>query len=174
MSRLDAELVLALYPFTRGFAFVLFEGKDALIDWGIKEIRGTDKQSRTMQIIRSVIDRVAPDVIVLEDVDARTSRRTPRIRTLHGHLKRFARARQITVACYTKYEVRKHFPNDTIRVNDDLAHAVVRALPVLAPYLPPRRKFYQNEDRRLSLFAAAALGLTYRAHAGGDADAIPA
>jgi len=36
-------LVLSIYPNTRGFAFVLFEGPLSPFDWGVKEVRGRGK-----------------------------------------------------------------------------------------------------------------------------------
>jgi hypothetical protein len=37
ISRRRYDLVLAIYPQTRGFAFVLFEGWLSPVDWGIHE-----------------------------------------------------------------------------------------------------------------------------------------
>jgi hypothetical protein len=37
-------LVLSIYPFSRGFAFVLFEGPENPLDWGVKEIKGEHKK----------------------------------------------------------------------------------------------------------------------------------
>jgi len=42
-----------------------------------------------------------------------------------------------------------------------IATALVRAFPELLVRLPPKRKPWQTEDSRMSIFDAVALGLTY-------------
>jgi hypothetical protein len=41
--------VVAVYLNTRGFAFVVFESSLSPIDWGIKETRGPQKNSRSIK-----------------------------------------------------------------------------------------------------------------------------
>jgi hypothetical protein len=43
----------------------------------------------------------------------------------------------------------------------DIAEAVARQLELLRKYLPPPRKAWQSDARRMSVFAAAAVALTY-------------
>jgi len=161
MTPHDAPIILALYPFTRGFAFVLFQGKHSLIDWGIKEIRGTEKNSGTMQAIRRLIDRCAPSELVLEDVTGKASRRAERIRALHQSITGLAEVRGIPVACYSQSQVRSHFALTGQHTKQELAQAVARLFPALSAHLPQKRNCYDAEDRRHGLFAAAALAITH-------------
>ena len=41
------------------------------------------------------------------------------------------------------------------------AQAVIERFPVLAQKLPPKRKPWESEDYRMSMFAAAALAVAY-------------
>jgi hypothetical protein len=42
-----------------------------------------------------------------------------------------------------------------------IATAIARHIPIFAPFLPPPRKIWNGEDRRMGLFDAAALALTF-------------
>src|SRR5450759_2671601 len=89
------DLVLALYPFSRGFAFVFFEGPDSPFEWGVKEIREKHKNTKTLEAIKKLIDRCRPEVLVIEDTIDGGSRRTSRIRKLYRMLVHFAEAEYV-------------------------------------------------------------------------------
>ena len=55
-----SDLVLSLYPSTRGFGYVLFEGPLSPFDWGVKEIRGAAKNRRILKFLESLLDRYKP------------------------------------------------------------------------------------------------------------------
>ena len=80
------NLGLAVYPFSRGFAFVFFEAPDSPFEWGVKEIREKHKNSRTFDAIKNLIDRYRPEVLVIEDTTDGGFRRTSRIRKLYRML----------------------------------------------------------------------------------------
>jgi hypothetical protein len=41
------------------------------------------------------------------------------------------------------------------------AQAVIKRFPILTQKLPPKRKPWESEDHRMSMFAAAALAMAY-------------
>ncbi len=68
--------VLALDPASGGIGFAVLEGPNRLIDWGVKS--APDRAPRYgLWLIDTLIVRYQPDVIVLEDSEARGSRRAP-------------------------------------------------------------------------------------------------
>ncbi len=81
------NLVLAVYPFSRGFAFVFFEGPDSPFEWGVKDIRGKHRNRKTLEAVKKLIDRYRPEILVIEDTSDSGPRRTSRIRKLRipGH-----------------------------------------------------------------------------------------
>src|SRR5258708_21731972 len=97
MSDASTELVLALHPFTRGFAFVLFEGSNRPFDWAVKEIKEKHKNTRTLDDIRKLIERYRPRHIVVEDLGTGLGRRTSRIRKLYRLLIRLAEREGVKV-----------------------------------------------------------------------------
>lgn len=161
----QSPFVLALSPSPRGFAFVLFEGPTTPFDWGIKELRGKDKNARTLVAMRKLIAEYHPKAVVIEAVDARNSRRGPRIRELLASVEVFATEEGLSVFRYGRRDIRKAFANDGVRTRPEIAKAIARKIPALAPRLPPLRKLWMSEDPRQSLFDAASLGTVFFARA---------
>ncbi len=154
-------LVLAVYAFSRGFAFVLFEGHDNPFDWGIKEIREKHKNTKALDEIRKLIERYQPEVLVIEDTGARTSRRTSRIRKLYRMLAHLAEAQCIELHRYSKADVRLCFESVGASTKYEIAKAIAVQIPAFTHRVPRYRKAWMGEDPRQSLFDATALGLTY-------------
>lgn len=150
--------MLSLYPFWRGVAFVLFEGPNNPFDWGIKEVKGKRKDSKTLAEIKKIVDRYRPDVVVIEDTD---SRRTPRIRKVYRMLVHFAEAEYVDLHRCSKSEVRACFAAVGASTKYEIAGAIATLIPAFAHRMPHRRKPWTSPDQRQNLFDAAALGITY-------------
>jgi hypothetical protein len=58
-------------------------------------------------------------------------------------------------------DVRQCFDGVAARSRDDIAAAISKSVPALGHHLPKRRRHWEGEDRRLSVFTAAALALAY-------------
>lgn len=154
-------LVLSVAPVAKGFGYVLFEGEQRPVDWGVKEVRGRDKNRGCLRKAAAILDWYRPDVLVVEDMAA--ARRAARIRELVPALRRLARRRGLRTAAVPRTEVRALFAPLGARNKDAVAAAVCRQLPELEPWLPPPRKIWKSEDARMALFEAAALAFTYYA-----------
>ena len=161
------NLVLSIYPFTRGFAFVFFEGPASPFDWGVKVINEKHKNTRTLDEIKKLIDRYRPEVVVIEDMTNGHSRRTSRIRKLYRMLGHLAATEYIDLYRFTKWQVRECFAPAGARSKYEIARAIAAQIPAFAHRMPPFRKPWMSEDRRQSLFDAAALGLVFYLRSGG-------
>ncbi len=159
---LGEHYVLAVYPDARGLAFVLFESPTSLVDWGV--MRTTTRQPKNEQCIeyvRRLVDRYVPDLIVIEDVDQKGSRRSQRIRALYRSLQ--------VLACVTNTDIKKYASRDIYatfgalgaRTKNERSRAIAPLIHDLSHRLPPPRKAWMSSDCRMSLFEAAGLGLTY-------------
>src|SRR6266853_643141 len=102
ISRRRYDLVLAIYPQSRGFAFVLFEGWLAPVDWGVYEARGVDKNARCLRRIDSLLALHTPDVLVLQDMSEHGTRRARRIRELNRRATELADKRGMIVSMYSR------------------------------------------------------------------------
>ena len=107
-NRQDRErLLLAIYPTTRGFGFVVFEGQRT-IDWGVKDVRG-DKNRKSLAKIEELMVWYRPQVLVLENAHGPRSRRVERIRQLHLQVVELAKRRNIPVRQFTRSDIRAAF-----------------------------------------------------------------
>lgn len=157
------ELVLALYPFVRGLAFVFFEGPESPFEWGVKAIKEKDKNRKTLEVVQKLIDQYRPEVLVIEDTSERGSRRTSRIRKLYRMLAHIADAEYVDVSRCTKKEIQACFKPVGASTKYEIAKAIALQIPAFAHRMPRFRKPWMDEDPRQSFFDAAALGLTYYA-----------
>jgi hypothetical protein len=159
-NRQDRErLLLAIYPTTRGFGFVVFEGQRT-IDWGVKDARG-DKNRKVLAKIEELMAWYRPEVLVLENAHGPRSRRAERIRQLQLQLVELAKTRKIALRLFTRADIRVAFASRNASTKYEIAEAVSRELPDLAPWLPPPKKIWMSEDRWLGMFDAASLALTF-------------
>src|SRR5439155_25682297 len=125
------DLVLAIYPQTRGFAFVLFEGWLAPVDWGVFEARGKDKNARCLTRIASLLAFHTPDVLVLQDMSERGTRRAYRIRELNRQAAGLADQRGMLVRTYSRAHVVKYIEEQGVMTKQRIAETIARHIPDL-------------------------------------------
>ena len=158
---LPRELVLAVVPNTRGVAFVYFEGPLSPIDWGMKEVRGPDKNGKGLAAIRGLVEQLQPDVLVLEDYGAARVRQTKRTARLQNLIASYAAAQAIEVARYARADIRATFAPSGAATRYQIAELIAGQVHAFSFRLPPVRKLWMSEDRRMALFDAAALAFTH-------------
>jgi hypothetical protein len=155
------NLVAAIYLNTRGFAFVLFEGMLAPVDWGIVELRGKDRRARTIERVSTLLARYVPDLLVLQDMSRSGSHRSHRIRHLNDDIAEIAERLCIPTVSYSRADVRDCFGYLGVVTKDHIAGDIAKRIPAFERFLPRPRKIWMNEDARMGLFDAAALALTF-------------
>ena len=83
----DELRVLAIDPSHRGFGFAVLEGPSQLLDC-VRQAEEGDKNAKCVAIVRELIDRYRPHVLVVENAARKSSRRCERV---HKLLQTFAR-----------------------------------------------------------------------------------
>lgn len=157
----DRQLrALSIDPHPRGFGYAVFEGPARLVDWGTRDIR-KDKEQVTLHKIEELVRLYRPTVIVVEDCGHRKSRRNPRVRRLTERILVAAGAFGVEGRSLPLAVVYRAFAGTSAGTKYGIATALVRAFPELMVRLPPKRKPWQSEDSRMSIFDAVALGLAY-------------
>ena len=162
------DLVLAIHVQSRGFAFVLFEGWLAPVDWGVQETRGADKNARCLTRIASLLTLHTPDVLVLQDMSERGTRRASRIRELNRRTAELADQRGILVRRYSRAQVIECFQEQGARTKQRIAETITKHIPALGLYVPQARKPWMSEDARMGIFDAAALAWMFFHSISGD------
>lgn len=154
------ELVLALHPTSKGFGWVVFESPLVPIDWGIataKVRRGT----KVLRRLERIANRYEPDVMVLEEFDGGDSRRGPRIQKIARSIVSLGERRGLYVPIYGRDAVRECFAPFGATSRHEIAEVIASHIKALAMRLPKKRKPWESENPRQSIFDAAALALTY-------------
>lgn len=154
-------LVLSIYVNTRGFAFILFEGRLSPFDWGIRETRGPKKCRVCLARITQLFDRYAPDALVIQDTSEQGTERARWICRLNTSIAALAKDRDIPVFAYSRDQVRGAFEGHGCPNKQSLAGLIAKHIPAFEQYIPPPRKPWMSEDRRMGLFDAAALALVF-------------
>ena len=161
MHQLPSDLVLSLYPNSRGFGYVLFEGPLSPFDWGVKEIRGAAKNRRILKFLESLLDRYQPLVLVLEDWTDEAFQRIDRIVELYEAITDLAKRKMVTVVRYPMRKIREYFAYRNALTKYQIALHIAKIIPAFSYQVPPKPTIWRSEDARQGLYDAAAVGLTY-------------
>jgi hypothetical protein len=152
--------VLAIDPTIPGFGYVVFEGPERLIDWGVPYFRG-EKHARCLKRIDRLITQYDPDVAVLEDVSSQGCRRGRRVRKLVRAARALFARRRVRIKLVPRTTMCQVFAGVGCANKDDIAAHLGTRYPELGPRVPPRRKCWMAEDWRLGMFDAAAFAHAY-------------
>ena len=153
------ERILAVYPNSRGFGFVVAEGFDRLIDWGVVQTKHA-KHEQGIARVDALIERYEPDTVVTEDPERRP-RRSARVRELLKAIRSRRRLTRTRWKGYSREQVRRTFHTSRSITKHLIAEGIAGRFPELASRLPPRRRPWMSEDTRMSIFEAVALYLTH-------------
>jgi hypothetical protein len=153
-------LVLAVYPVSRGFGWVLFEGPLAPVNWGIASVK-RNKSAWCMTRFGKLIDLYRPKAILLEVNNSPEAGPRNRVAALAQDMRGFAANRDIDVHVYSRAEVATALLSNEHVSRGDVVEVVAELLPILRDRLPSPRRPWQSEDGRRCLFDAAALGIAH-------------
>ena len=155
------NLVLGIYPDSRGIAFVVFEGPLAPVDWGTAEARGEGKIRKCVARVGSLFGKYEPDALVLQNMSESGTQRASSIRNLNDAIALLAETQSIPTFFYSRLQVRDQFTPLGALNKDAVASAIAKRIPVFERLRPPVRKLWKNEHPRMALFDAAALVLRF-------------
>ncbi|HEX3810310.1 MAG TPA: hypothetical protein VHW02_11500 [Rhizomicrobium sp.] len=157
-------LVLAVHPTARGFGWVLFESPLSPIDWGM----ASAKQGRNARLIsrfERLLRRYEPAVLVLEEFE-HGARRIDRVQRLCRSIIHLAACAGMETPVFSRAVVRTCFSSVGAATRYDIAQLVAQHVEPFRLWLPKKRKAWESENPRQSLFDAAALAMTYFAICG--------
>lgn len=155
----------ALHATSRGFGWVVFEGPFTPHDWGTVVAKG-DKNAICLRRLDTMLTQFSPEALLLEAFGKGSSLRSPRIARLYRGIASMAASRGIDVHIYSLNDVKACFAAVGARTRQEIAEAVGRHIDAFGHRLPPPRRPWQSEDRRMALFSAAALVLTHFQYGG--------
>ena len=165
--RREPRRILSIDPTIKGFGYVVMEGLDFLVDWGIKEARER-KNERCLKQIRGLLAKFKPDLIIFEDTGARGSRRCSRVRDLLDRVADLAAGEGVAWRAVSRKAVKKAFASQGATTQYEIAKLIARRFPELADRLPPYRNRWMPMDARMSLFQAVGRVVATRFRRGGS------
>ena len=143
-----------------GFGYAILEG-GALIEYRNKVFL-TDKNANSLVHIEKFIVYYQPDVLVLNDVNAKGTYRAPRIKELHRKVVALAKRHKLKTKKISKAELRTLLLNDPKGTKHDMAEHIAKQFPdELASRVPPKRKLWTSEANRMDIFDAVGLVMAY-------------
>jgi len=158
---------MALDVRSRRFGFAIFEGPNELLDYGVKGFRTRvdTVQFSPRQKLATLFEDFNVATVVWRGPASGTSRQKS---SIVDALQRESLDRRISVKLVTRGVVKKAFAGSN-RSKYEIASALAQQFPALDSKLPSKRKCWQSEIHRMSMFDAAALGVAYfaRLRSGG-------
>ena len=156
-----SEAVLAIYPTRRGFGYVVMHSPLSPSDWGVRGARANPKNATCLAKVSALIEAHQPDAIVMEDPTASGSNRPPRIKNLCLAIAKLADSQAIDVHVYPRSRVTEFFQQFGAKTRYEIAMVVSKQVAALERFLPSRRKLWESESSRMSIFNAVALAMTF-------------
>ncbi|MCT8327929.1 hypothetical protein [Albidovulum sediminis] len=146
---MTAFRLLAVAATARHVAYVFFVG-EKLADWAISD-RASETPEAARQAVAQWIEDLDPRAVISERADT-ARRKAESTRALFASISEATTQRGRLHVAVTRVQA---FPNKYAE-----AAFLAARYPDLLPWLPERRRFYENEPRNTILFEAVALADT--------------
>ena len=152
-------LALDLHP--RSFGYVVVESPRRLLDWGVSSYRGKHDAANVLvrKRLRQLLDLWRPAALVLHNPLKKSRRPNPKKDRLLERIVAEAKNQRIVVCEMVKSSVDYQ---GKILTKYENARRVAEHFPVLGWRMPPKRRAWESEHYRTSMFTAASLAITYR------------
>ncbi|MCH9051732.1 MAG: hypothetical protein IIA72_11710 [Proteobacteria bacterium] len=141
----------------------MFDGPLILCDWGVMETKGKNKNKNDIGLRKTLFlcSWYRPDVLVVEDYEGKGSRKGKRVKSLIDMIVMHASSAHTPIAKHSRSQIRQCFASLRAVNKYEIATQIVTRLPELKGQLPPKRKIWKPEDRRMSIFDAVSLAVCY-------------
>jgi hypothetical protein len=153
---LTRVLALDLHP--RHFGYVVLESPDRLLDWGVRSYRrkGNAADVLIRRRLRLLLELWRPSILILRDGLSMAQRPHQRRDGLLKQIAAEAKNQQVLVRILTKKPGADQGKRLTKHEN---ARQAAEQFSVLRWKMPPKRRAWESEDYRMSMFTAATLAM---------------
>lgn len=147
----------------RRFGYAVFEGHRSLLDWGVRVYPaiGEEETALAMKRLDALVELFAPSAIVVKKERWQHPDLKSGMQSVVKAVSILASARSIPVHLVPHSDLLAAFSPLGGRTREEMAEVLTRIYPDLFWYLPPKRKIWQAEHPRMTIFDALALGLAY-------------
>jgi len=142
----------------RSYGFVVIEG-GTLLDSGIRICDRSQFDDCLGQRFLRILQTYSPSVVIMRKLTSPPA--ADRKRAIVAAIKKAARQCKVDVAFISPAALRRHFSRYNASTKYEIARAVAQIFPDLAWKLPHKRKSWESEHHRMSIFDAAAVVISY-------------
>lgn len=149
--------MIAIYPNTMGFGFVILTEKGEILDFGITTVRPI-KNDICIEKIKEIVCYYKPRILILEDYE--NSIKSERIKELIRSICE-CKEHQFKINKYTREQVKDTFEIFGAKNKYEISQKIAEAYPQFKTKLPNKRKPWEPENYYQGIFDAMALVLTH-------------
>lgn len=154
---MNEERMIAIYPNTLGFGYVILNDKGEILDYGMVSVRPVQNK-KCMDRIHEMTLYYQPKVLILEDY--KNSNKSERVRKLIRNICDYAQD-NIRIFKFSREQVRNTFEVFGAKNKYEISKKISEVYPQLKTKLPDKRKPWEPENYYQGIFDAMALVLTH-------------
>ena len=151
--------IFAFDPNTKGFGYIVLEGIENIIEWGVKDSL-KNKNESSIGKIKSLLEFYQPDEMIVEDC-SKNNRRHARVKQLITLSLKHAEKFNINTCLISNTSIKDYFKKLNCKNKHQIAQEIAKHYDVLKRILPPKRRIWMSEDSRMSIFKAVSLAWMY-------------
>ena len=155
-------LTLAIYPNAVGFGYAVMLNPRNPVDVGVSKVCPINN-SVCLKRIRLLIEKFQPQAVIVQELEGKYSRKSPRVRRLIKDIRRLAKNSRVKVFTYSREQIKfvfSEFDQDASS-KFQIAHVIGKYLPELAYRLTQYRQPWMAEDYNMGMFDAVSLAITH-------------
>jgi len=158
---IGVETVLAVYPNAIGFGFAVVTD-DVLnpLDCGVISIKPIDNVA-CISKVQMLIEKFKTSSIIVQSLEGKHSHKTNRVVELIEGIEILSITRGLKLHKYSREQIRFVFEQFEAKSKQEIAQALVEAIPHYAYRLPEPRKPWLPEHYNMGMFDALSLMLTH-------------
>ena len=126
-----------------------------------QQSRDPGEHDMSLHRLATLIDRGQPGVFVSRRLAPTDCRRCPRVKRVLRHAARLADRRSLKTFAVSRPLLDRAFGDLDRQTKETFAQAIAAQFPELHVWLPPHRKPWMREDRRMAIFDAVAFALAF-------------
>ncbi|HEY5591321.1 MAG TPA: hypothetical protein VIK55_09915 [Paludibacter sp.] len=154
---MNDERMIAIYPNTLGFGYVVLNDKGEILDYGMVTIRPV-RNNKCLDRIHEMVLYYQPKILILEDYE--NSNKSERVRILLKDICEYGED-SIKIFKYSREQIRNTFDVFGARNKYEISKKISEAYPQLKSKLPEKRKAWEPENYYQGIFDAMSLVLTH-------------
>ena len=147
MNRRRYDFVMAVFPNARGIAYVVFEGPQSPVDWGMSDPRGDTRKDKAVRYVATLLDRYMPRVLITQGSCRHPGGARAPIQASSKHWKSLQRTKGVPNVQFSSQQLRQSFGFLGSPTRYAIVEAIARAHPAIRAVCPASQKDLEDRGR---------------------------